>query len=307
MAQERLQKLLAQAGVASRRASETLIEQGRVTVNGVPAGVGDKADPAQDVIRLDGEILKFEKVNYVYIMLNKPAGIVSAASAQRQEERRTVLDLVQVEERVYPVGRLDAESEGLLLLTNDGDLTQRLTHPSFGHLKTYRVLVKGFPAQEKLDQWAKGVLLDDGMTAPCEVTVDKKLEAATWLEIKMSEGRKRQIRRTAAALNLYVMRLIRTHFGPLRLSGVAPGEWRHLEPDEVELLKQAAPRRRSRARAAGSAKPAPGTSGARKPGSRPGETDRSRKSERGPKPGSGERPRRPRIDRPGGPKGRKRN
>ncbi len=237
MTQERLQKLLARAGVASRRASEDLIRQGRVSINGEKADIGAKADPAADVIRVDGEIITLEDVKPVYIVLNKPRGVVSAVSAQRQENRQTVIDLVPVAERLYPVGRLDADSEGLILLTNDGDLTLRLTHPRYGHTKTYRVLLKGHPKQEVLDQWAAGVDLEDGRTAPCQVRVHQPQDNATWIEIEMGEGRKRQIRRTAAALHLYVERLIRTQIGPLKLTGMKAGEWRHLEPEEVHALK----------------------------------------------------------------------
>lgn len=237
MSEERLQKIMSRAGIASRRASEELIAQGRVTVNGKTAKVGDKADPTQDTIRVDGEKLKLDDAKLVYIMLNKPAGVVSAVSAQPQEKRSTVRDLIPGEEHLFPVGRLDADSEGLILLTNDGDLTQRLTHPSFGHYKTYRVLVKGRPSDAKLDEWASGVELSDGKTSPCEVSVHKELENATWLQIKMGEGRKRQIRRTAAALHLYVERLIRIRIGKLRLFGLKQGEWRYLTDEEIKELK----------------------------------------------------------------------
>ncbi len=164
MPQERLHKLLAQAGVASRRACEDLIRDGRVTINGQRATVGAAVDPAVDVVRVDGEVIALAQPRLVYIMLNKPAGVVSTAQAQSQEKRPTVLDLVGVEERVYPVGRLDADSEGLVLLTNDGSLTQRLTHARYGHQKVYRVLVDGAPTPEQLEAWAEGVILDDGPT-----------------------------------------------------------------------------------------------------------------------------------------------
>lgn len=238
MPQERLQKIMARAGVASRRASEELIRQGRVTINGTKVEIGAKADPATDTIRVDGEELKLAENKLIYIMLNKPKGVVSAASAQRQEKRGTVLDLVDVEERVYPVGRLDADSEGLLLLTNDGDLTQQLTHPRYGHSKVYRVLVRGYPSQEKLDRWAAGVTLDDGPTRPCTVEAAEKVDKATWLIITMKEGRKRQIRRTAAVLHMHVMQLQRVKFGPLELGSLEPGQWRELKPHEIDLLRR---------------------------------------------------------------------
>jgi 23S rRNA pseudouridine2605 synthase len=237
MPEERLQKILSRAGVASRRASEDLIKQGRVTIDGERAELGAKVDPSAVTIRVDGEIIKTADSSPVYIMLNKPSGVVSAVSAQRQESRPTVRDLVEVEGHLYPVGRLDADSEGLILLTNDGDLTQRLTHPRYGHKKTYRVQVRGLPTPEQLDQWAKGVELSDGKTAPCTVEIKKTLEKATWLQVKMGEGRKRQIRRTAIAVGLHVDQLIRTHIGKLRLTGLKPGEWRYLTDDEIKLLK----------------------------------------------------------------------
>ncbi len=259
MPQDRLHKLLAQAGVASRRACETLIRDGRVTVNGQPATPGMSVDPAADVVRVDGEVIALAQPRLVYIMLNKPAGVVSAAHAQRQEKRPTVLDLVRVAERVYPVGRLDADSEGLVLLTNDGSLTQRLTHARYGHQKVYRVLVEGTPTPEQIETWAGGVILDDGPTAPCQVSISKRLDNSTWLEVIMGEGRKRQIRRTAAAVGLRVLRLIRTRIGPLRLSGVEPGAWRYLTEEEVAALQRpAAPTRpvqRSASREAGTPTP----------------------------------------------------
>lgn len=241
MSQERLQKLIAQAGIASRRAAEELITQGRVSVNGQTASLGDKADPGLDLIRVDGELLKIGGAPLVYLMLNKPTGVVSAVSAQRQEKRRTVRDLVPVEERVYPVGRLDADSEGLILLTNDGSLTQRLTHPRYGHLKTYRVLVYGHPEPTQLELWAAGVLLDDGPTAPCEVHIVERLDEFTWLEVTMREGRKRQIRRTAGKVGLRVKRLMRVQIGPLRLGDLKVGEWRPLTEEEVRALKASRP------------------------------------------------------------------
>ncbi len=242
MPEERLQKLMAQAGIASRRAAEEIIRQGRVTINGRTAAIGDKADLSRDQVKIDGELLKpAAGGKLVYIMLNKPVGVVSAASAQRQEKRRTVRDLVTVDERVYPVGRLDADSEGLILLTNDGELTNRLTHPRYGHAKTYRVLVQGLPTDFQLELWAGGVMLDDGPTAPCDIKVEQHENNMTWLEVKMQEGRKRQIRRAAGAVGLRVERLVRVRIGPLRLGNLKPGEWRFLTDEEVRALKASRP------------------------------------------------------------------
>ena len=301
MPQERLQKIIAQAGITSRRAAEELIDQGQVTVNGQPATIGSKADPAIDLIRVDGELLKIASVPLVYMMLNKPTGVVSATQAQRQEKRRTVLDLVPVEERVYPVGRLDADSEGLILLTNDGGLTQRLTHPRFGHMKTYRVLVYGHPEPTQLELWAAGVLLDDGPTAPCEVHIVQSLTNFTWLEVKMREGRKRQIRRTAGKVGLRVKRLVRTQIGPLSLGDLKLGEWRSLTDEEVRALKASRPAAGGKPRATGPAaarfkaglrgrgKPGPkAASGGRKPTGRkppPASSSAARPSPARPSPG----------------------
>lgn len=301
MPEERLQKLMAQAGIASRRAAEEMIRQGRVTINGRTAAIGEKADLSRDQVRIDGELLKpAAGGKLVYIMLNKPVGVVSAASAQRQEKRRTVRDLVSVDERVYPVGRLDADSEGLILLTNDGELTNRLTHPRYGHAKTYRVLVQGLPTDFQLELWATGVMLDDGPTSPCDITVEQHENNMTWLEIKMQEGRKRQIRRTAGAVGLRVERLVRVRIGPLRLGNLKPGEWRFLTDEEVRALKASRP-----------GQPTPrrhpiGPSGLRRPGSRaasrparePGDSERPAGQTRPDKPGRA----RPGSPRPGGSK-----
>ncbi len=243
MPEERLQKILARAGVGSRRACEDLIRQGRVTVNGERAGLGARADPSRDTIRVDGEPISPGQAEPtpIYIALHKPAGVVSAASAQRQEKRPTVRDLVPVEGRLYPVGRLDADSEGLILLTNDGALTQRLTHPRYGHRKTYHVLVEGQPSPELVARWQQGVALEDGPTAPVQVRVLRQEGAQTWLEVVMGQGRKRQIRRTAAALGLRVLRLVRVGLGGLALGDLPPGGWRHLSQAEVRALKGGGP------------------------------------------------------------------
>jgi 23S rRNA pseudouridine2605 synthase len=235
--QERLQKILAQAGYGSRRACEEFIVAGRVRVNGQVAELGQKADPAIDHITLDGKPLpKIERL--VYIALNKPRFVLSTVEREDDDTRETVIDLVDVRERVYPVGRLDLESEGLILLTNDGDLTNRLTHPRFGHEKEYRVLVARRPDEEQLAAWRRGVVLEDGYkTAPANVYISEMQGKGAWLRVVMGEGRKRQIREICAMLGLPVVRIVRVRIGSLRLGNLKSREWRFLREDEVEALK----------------------------------------------------------------------
>lgn len=237
MSAERLQKLMARAGFGSRRANEKIIRQGRVRVNGRVATLGDKADPALDRVTVDGEALAFEE--RLYIMLHKPRGVLSSTEDEMEEGRTTVTDLVPIDTHIYPVGRLDKPSEGLILLTNDGKLAHRLTHPRFEHEKIYEITVEGRPTVAVLELWRQGVLLDDKMTAPAGVEVLALGEESSDLRITLREGRKRQIRRVAAILGHPVQRLLRTHIGPLALGNLAPGEWRHLTEKEVESLKQA--------------------------------------------------------------------
>ncbi len=232
MAQQRLQKILAGAGFGSRRACEVLIREGRVRVNGQAATLGQKADPRTDRITVDGAPVHVEKL--VYIMVNKPPGVVS--SLDPQGDRRTVRDLVPVAGRLFPVGRLDLESEGLVLLTNDGAVTNRLTHPRYGHEKEYHVLVDGYPNDEQLQTWRRGVVLDGQWTARARVTVLRKGASGTWLKVIMKEGRKRQIRRTAQSIGLWVKKLKRVRFGELQLGDLAEGEWRYLQTSEVARL-----------------------------------------------------------------------
>lgn len=236
--EERLQKVLAHAGVASRRASEEIIAQGRVTVNGqVVTVLGYKVDPQRDVIAVDGQRLDRPAEKPVYIMLNKPTGVLSTASDEHG--RRTVLDLVNVEERIYPVGRLDYQSEGLILLTNDGALAEKLTHPRSHVEKEYQVLINGKPTNHTLSRWRQGGLEVEGQ--PTGQAVVERLEAEgnhTWLKIILTEGRKRQIREVAQALGHPVLRLERVRIGPLKLGHLKPGKWRHLNPVEVEQLKR---------------------------------------------------------------------
>jgi 23S rRNA pseudouridine2605 synthase len=243
--EERLQKILAQAGFGSRRACEDLIRDGRVSVNGQTATLGSKADPLRDKIKLDGGLV-VDTAAFIYIALYKPRGVISAASSP--DARQTVRDLVPVEGRLYPVGRLDVDSEGLILLTNDGDLTNQLTHARYGHEKEYRVLVARIPNQEQLQIWRQGVVLDDGYhTRPAEVRLESIFGKGAWLRIILQEGRKRQIRETGRAIGLPVVRIIRIRIGSMHLGNLKPGQWRHLKPEEVASLKKPVNRKQKRA------------------------------------------------------------
>jgi pseudouridine synthase len=240
---ERLQKLLSLAGVASRRAAETLIQQGRVEVNGeVVCTLGARADPSTDTIRVDGRTLRFN-VRTRYIVLHKPRNVVT--TRRDPERRRTVIDLLEgVREYVYPVGRLDYDSEGLLLLTSDGDLAARLTHPRHGVERVYEAVVSGAPADNDLEKLRRGVFLDGSRTAPALVrragTAGKAGTQATRLIITLLEGRNRQVRRMCASIGHPVRRLTRTRMGPIRLGDLRPGRWRDLTAAEVAKLKRAA-------------------------------------------------------------------
>ena len=233
---ERLQKIMARANIGSRRHNEELIKQGVVAVNGEIAKLGDSADADTDTITVRGQPLKFQK--YRYIMVNKPKGIIS--STEDNEERRTVRDLVDVEGHLFTVGRLDKQSEGLILLTNDGMLANRLTHPRYEHKKLYRVWVERRPTREALEQWRTGVMLDEKMTAPAEVKVVDDSKYTVELLIGMREGRKRQIRRVAELLGHPVRKLVREKIGPLRMRDVEQGEWRDLTDRELKTLFKAA-------------------------------------------------------------------
>jgi 23S rRNA pseudouridine2605 synthase len=230
---ERLQKVLARVGIGSRRACEELIAEGRVTVNGEVAILGRRIDPKVDRVEVDGVLIPVAP-GLVHYLLNKPAGVVT--TAEDTHGRPTVCDLVPAEPRVHPVGRLDRDSEGLLVLTNDGDLTFRLTHPSFGVAKEYLVSVEGDPAPGALRRLREGVYLDDGRTAPARVAA----VAPGVLRIVIHEGRNRQVRRMCEAIGHPVTRLVRTRIGPLVDSTLAPGSYRPLTTDEVRALAAAA-------------------------------------------------------------------
>jgi 23S rRNA pseudouridine2605 synthase len=230
---ERLQKVLARVGFGSRRSCEELIEDGRVTVNGTIATLGDKVDVSSDEIAVDGVRIGTQP-GLVYYLLNKPAGVVTTAADTHG--RTTVTSLVPSEPRVFPVGRLDQDTEGLLLLTNDGDLTQRLSHPRFGVEKEYLAAVEGEPTRGELRRLREGVELDDGMSAPAKIA----LVEPSVVRITIHEGRNRQVRRMCDAIGHPVVRLVRTRIGPLVDRALAPGEWRLLATDEVRALERAA-------------------------------------------------------------------
>lgn len=248
--EERLQKLMAQAGIGSRRESEKMIEAGRVRVNGRVARLGDKADLAVDRIVVDGRVLNSAPQAPIYIALHKPKGVISSLEDELQQGRQTVRDLIDIPGHLYPVGRLDKQSTGLMLMTNDGDLAHKLTHPRFGHEKTYHVTLDGKIAPELLSQWRRGVKLDGRRTAPAKIRVLQQDASFTQLEIVMREGRKRQIRRIASLFGCSIKQLARQSIGPLNLGDLKPGQWRHLSTKEVRELQAtvgnslARPRRR---------------------------------------------------------------
>lgn len=236
MAEERIQKILARAGFGSRRASEVLISDGRVRVNGKVAILGGKADAEKDQITVDGQPIPQVAPASEYIALYKPRFVLSDNVSD--DPRKTVFDMVPVQGHIFVVGRLDFESEGLMLLTNDGELANQLTHPRFGHEKEYRVLVAKRPDEEQLSIWRRGVVLEDGhKTSPADVRIDTTLGKGAWLRIIMHEGRKRQIREICTQIGLPVVRIVRVRIGTLKVGGLKPGEWRNLTPVEVRGLK----------------------------------------------------------------------
>ena len=236
--EERLQKILARAGIGSRRQCDEYITEGRVKVNGVTATIGSKADPEKDRITFDGRKLD-QPEPLQYIALYKPRNVISTVSSP--DPRPTVIDLIPSGTRLFPVGRLDIESEGLILLTNDGELANRITHPRYGCEKEYRVLVPRVPDEKQLKAWQSGVVLEDGYrTAPAKVKVESESTRGIWLRIIMHEGRKRQIREVGERLGLPVLRLIRIRIGSLHIAKMKAKEWRYLAEDEVKDLRAAA-------------------------------------------------------------------
>lgn len=236
-APERVQRILARAGFGSRRACEELVAAGRVTIDGVVARLGDRADPTRQRIAVDG-VPVAARPDLVYYLLNKPVGVVT--TARDPEGRHTVVDLVPRRPRVFPVGRLDHDTGGLLLLTNDGELTQLLTHPRYGVRKTYLAEVEGVPSRAALLALRRGVELVDGTSAPAAVRLVQVRGDRAAVEIALHEGRNRQVRRMFEAVGHPVTRLVRTRIGPVQDRRLRPGEWRHLRPAEVRALHEAA-------------------------------------------------------------------
>jgi 23S rRNA pseudouridine2605 synthase len=251
---ERLQKVLARAGFGSRRVCDDLIAAGRVAVDGEVARLGTRVDVERARITVDG-VPVVARDDLVYYVLNKPSGSVSTAADP--EGRPTVVSLVPDTPRVFPVGRLDVDTEGLLVLTNDGELTQLLTHPSHGVPKTYLAEVQGIPTAAELRALRHGVNLDDGPTAPAKVAVVQRRGSVAAVEITIHEGRNRQVRRMCEAVGHPVRRLVRTRIGPLRDGRLAPGEWRPLTRREVRALYEAAEPANRSENATGS-RPGPG-------------------------------------------------
>ena len=237
---DRVQKILSHAGVASRRASEQLMLDGRVTVNGrTVRELGTKADPVADDIRVDGRRIRLSE-RHVYLLLNKPRGYVTTRSDP--QKRPTVVDLVGAREYIYPVGRLDFDSEGLLVLTNDGDLAARLTHPSHGVERVYEARVLGVPDGQDLQRLARGIVVEGRRTAPAQVELlpTRRNDAHGTLRITLHEGRNRQVRNMCEAIGHPVDRLRRVAIGPIRDDRLKPGQWRALTADEVDRLRHAA-------------------------------------------------------------------
>jgi 23S rRNA pseudouridine2605 synthase len=237
---ERLHKILSRAGVASRREAERWIVDGRVAVNGtVVRKLGSQADPAKDSIKVDGKRIKLAAAP-LYYALHKPAGVITTLNdPERRPDLTPLIHRLGERRRVFPVGRLDFNSEGLLLLTNDGELAQRLMHPRFGVKKTYRVKLSACPTDDDLAMIRKGIRLEDGITAPARVRVVERLRKNAWVEIDIHEGRKREVRRMFEALGYFVEKLIRIRVGTVGLGSLPRGALRPLSHAEVKTLRQA--------------------------------------------------------------------
>lgn len=230
---ERLQKVLARAGVGSRRAVEEMIERGRIQVNGTTARLGQRVDPSKDEVKVDGSVVPLRE-DLVYFLLNKPVGVVS--TADDPEGRPTVVEIIETDARVWPVGRLDIETEGAIIVTNDGDLTLRLTHPRYEVPRTYVAEVEGSLGPRAARALARGVELEDGLTAPAPVQILERGSHGSVIELVLREGRNRQARRMLEHVGHPVRRLVRTAIGPLKLGRLKQGTYRKLSPVEVQAL-----------------------------------------------------------------------
>ena len=274
MQPERLQKIIAHAGVASRREAESMIRDGRVTVNGrVVTELGSKADSDRDHIKVDGKLIT-RKETHRYILLYKPKEVMT--TVEDPQGRRTVIDLVRgIRERIYPVGRLDFHSEGLVLLTNDGDLAYKVSHPTHGSVKTYNVKVRGVPDERLVDKLRRGITIEGKRTLPCEIARIKTTgkgeeEGNSWFEVKLREGRTQQIRKMFQAVGHPVSKLRRVAIGPISDPKLTPGVWRELSEKEVKMLAtmkeaRAAKPKRAAARPASRKKSVPAKKSAAKP------------------------------------------
>lgn len=234
--EERLQKILAKSGLGSRRACEEIIKSGRVAVNGDLAHIGSKADPERDKIMVDGRAIRSSE-KFVYLIIYKPRNVITAVSSP--DQRATVRDLIPIDQHLYPVGRLDVDSEGMLLLTNDGELTNQLTHPRYEHEKEYHVLVARHPDEAQMNLWRRGIVLADGFkTSPAAISLLKLEGKGAWLSVILREGHKRQIREMGRATGLPVVRIIRVRMGNIRLGNLKPRQWRFLTAEEVKELQR---------------------------------------------------------------------
>ncbi|HSY48388.1 MAG TPA: pseudouridine synthase [Thermoanaerobaculia bacterium] len=269
MQQERLQKIIAHAGVSSRREAEAMIREGRVTLNGrVVTELGTRADPDRDHIKVDGKLITHAEPHR-YILLYKPREVMT--TVEDPQGRRTVIDLVRgIRERIYPVGRLDFHSEGLVLLTNDGELAFKVSHPTHGSVKTYSVKVRGVPDERMVDKLRRGITIDGKRTLPCDIermrtTGKRDDEGNSWFEVKLREGRTQQIRKMFQAIGHPVSKLRRVAIGPISDPKLTPGVWRELTKHEVKMLetmkelKKPAKPRRAASRPASRKKPAAAT------------------------------------------------
>jgi len=236
MEKERLQKILSRSGFGSRRVCERLIETGRVKINSRVAILGDKADISKDHILVDNQPLRLPEKSKTYIAFNKPKFVLS--EIKKKNDRKVITDFIPIEKYLFIVGRLDYESEGLILLTNDGDIANRLTHPRYEHEKEYLVLTQKKPDEKQMEAWRKGIVLENGYrTLPAEIYIVSQEKNGCWIRTILKEGKKRQIREMGKMIGLPVKRIIRKRIGPIELGNMKPGNWRLLSKKEIAILK----------------------------------------------------------------------